>query len=504
MANPHLNALNGKDISVDGTLIEPRRGVVNLIAGTGVTLSGADNSSAQRTDVTINASGGSGSAIVDYKDSARLATTADHPLSGLTAVDSVTPNVGDRVVVRAQTLPAENGIYVAASGAWTRATDFDADAEVTPGAQVYVEEGTTYGTHAFRVTNTGTITVGVTGITWTDIGAVSVPTSRTLTAGAGLTGGGDLSADRTFDVVANADGSIVVNANDVQVGVLASDAQHGTRGGGTQHAAAVANVSAGFISAVDQSKLDNLNQSDSNPQPLGTADPGIQAGLSRVDHVHAHGDQAGGTLHSVAVASGAAGFLSGTDKAKLDGISSGAAALGTATPQALGTADDGTATAASKEDHVHPYTDRLAAGTVQVALTDSSGTAIEAPPDNASGNGTTVESRGGSSTGSNGNGGDRWLRPGAKNGSGTDGTVGIRNAAGAQRFAVNPSTDAAEVGDVSGDIPLYTDNESAVFSDLTSEPGNAPTDDMRVYTFGGSLLAKDDTGTVYVLAEPVS
>lgn len=62
--------------------------------------------------------------------------------------------------------------------------------------------------------------------------------STTLTAGAGLTGGGDLSADRTFTVGANADGSIVVNANDVQVGVLASDAQHGARGGGTQHSLA--------------------------------------------------------------------------------------------------------------------------------------------------------------------------------------------------------------------------------------------------------------------------
>ncbi|HEX9779979.1 MAG TPA: hypothetical protein VGB20_02050, partial [bacterium] len=38
--------------------------------------------------------------------------------------------------------------------------------------------------------------------------------TRTLTAGAGLTGGGDLSANRTFDVVAG-DASITVNANDL-------------------------------------------------------------------------------------------------------------------------------------------------------------------------------------------------------------------------------------------------------------------------------------------------
>jgi len=69
--------------------------------------------------------------------------------------------------------------------------------------------------------------------------------TRTLTAGAGLTGGGDLSADRTFDVGANADGSVIVNANDIQVGVLATDAQHGARGGGTQHALVVS-TAAGF------------------------------------------------------------------------------------------------------------------------------------------------------------------------------------------------------------------------------------------------------------------
>lgn len=78
--------------------------------------------------------------------------------------------------------------------------------------------------------------------------------SVTLTAGSGLTGGGDLTANRTFNVVANADGSITVNADDIQVGVLASDAQHGVRGGGTQHAVATVSV-AGFMSASDKTAL---------------------------------------------------------------------------------------------------------------------------------------------------------------------------------------------------------------------------------------------------------
>lgn len=80
--------------------------------------------------------------------------------------------------------------------------------------------------------------------------------ARTITAGAGLTGGGDLSANRTIDVVANGDGSIIVNANDIQVGVI-DDTQHGARGGGALHQVA-SRVDDGFMSAADKEKLDGL------------------------------------------------------------------------------------------------------------------------------------------------------------------------------------------------------------------------------------------------------
>jgi hypothetical protein len=80
--------------------------------------------------------------------------------------------------------------------------------------------------------------------------------ARTITAGAGLTGGGDLSANRTLSVVANADGSIVVNADDIQVGVI-NDTQHGLLSGGALHLTAT-RVSDGFMSAADKEKLDGL------------------------------------------------------------------------------------------------------------------------------------------------------------------------------------------------------------------------------------------------------
>jgi len=85
----------------------------------------------------------------------------------------------------------------------------------------------------------------------------TVPPTRVIDSGNGLIGGGDLSADRTLDVVGNADGSIQVNASDVQVGILATDTQHGNRGGGPLHIDATS-ILAGFMSAADKSKLDIL------------------------------------------------------------------------------------------------------------------------------------------------------------------------------------------------------------------------------------------------------
>lgn len=63
-----------------------------------------------------------------------------------------------------------------------------------------------------------------------------------------------------------------------------------------------------------------------NPGDVTDSTParGTSGQPARSDHQHAHGNRGGGTLHAVAVASGAAGFLSGSDKAKLDGLPSSA------------------------------------------------------------------------------------------------------------------------------------------------------------------------------------
>lgn len=92
--------------------------------------------------------------------------------------------------------------------------------------------------------------------------------ARTITAGAGLTGGGDLSANRTIDVVAT-DASIVVAANSIGVGVI-SAANHGAQTDETLHAVATTTTD-GFMSAEDKAKLDGL-AGDSTLSVDGTTD----------------------------------------------------------------------------------------------------------------------------------------------------------------------------------------------------------------------------------------
>jgi hypothetical protein len=61
-----------------------------------------------------------------------------------------------------------------------------------------------------------------------------------------------------------------------------------------------------------------ITGSDNTPQPLGVAFAGTDNEASRSDHVHAHGNQTGTTLHALATTSGA-GFMSAAQFDLLDG-----------------------------------------------------------------------------------------------------------------------------------------------------------------------------------------
>jgi len=224
---------------------------------------------------------------LDTKASVRLVATSNvAALTGAVVIDGVT-TAADRVLLTAQSTPSANGLYLtSAGGAWARTTDADTSAKVTSGLYVFATEGAANSDSGWALITPDPIVLGTTALTFTQVSGAGQ-----ITAGAGMTKSGN-----TLNVVAHADASIVVAADTVQVGVLATDAQHGTRGGGT--------------------------------------------------------------LHAAAVAGGASGFFTGADKTRLDGMATGAAAVGSTTPIAadVTAAAVGAATTAARSDHRHQVT----------------------------------------------------------------------------------------------------------------------------------------------------
>ncbi|WP_397452531.1 phage tail protein [Pseudomonas sp. NA-150] len=102
----------------------------------------------------------------DFKNSVRVATIADIALAGLQTVDDVALVEDDRVLVKDQKLPEENGLYIVSSGAWVRTQDADSSLEVTAGLCVPVEIGSVNGGSLWQLVTGGTITLGTTGLSF--------------------------------------------------------------------------------------------------------------------------------------------------------------------------------------------------------------------------------------------------------------------------------------------------------------------------------------------------
>lgn len=88
----------------------------------------------------------------------KAAATGNITLSGAQTLDIVACSPGDRVLLPFQTDETQNGLYVVASGAWSRAADANTNALVV--GTVVVQQGTQRGTWA--LVTTGTITLGST------------------------------------------------------------------------------------------------------------------------------------------------------------------------------------------------------------------------------------------------------------------------------------------------------------------------------------------------------
>lgn len=132
------------------------------------------------------------------KKSARVATTANVTLTAgaPNVVDGITLAANDRILVKDQSAPAQNGIYIVqalgsgANGTWVRSLDADTIGEIAS-AMTAVDAGTVSGGFTFDNDLRTTDTLGTTAVTWSrivdfgysiNIGTTAVPIGRASAA----------------------------------------------------------------------------------------------------------------------------------------------------------------------------------------------------------------------------------------------------------------------------------------------------------------------------------
>ena len=141
---------------------------VNSLTSTVAAVSSAVTSLQSSTAASFAAlSGSAGVAKV------KIATTRNLPaLSGNLVVDGVVATNGSRILVKNQSDPTQNGVYVAGAGAWTRATELDTWAELY-GYEVIVTEGDFQAGFKYSTSHSDGGTIGSTAIGFNPQGVTS-------------------------------------------------------------------------------------------------------------------------------------------------------------------------------------------------------------------------------------------------------------------------------------------------------------------------------------------
>jgi len=132
------------------------------------------------------ASAGAGGSTF-FKDPVRVATTASGTLATSFAsgqsIDGVTLATGNRILIKDQSTASQNGIYVVnATGAPTRATDFDENSEAQRGCIVYVQEGSRNGGSNFQVVSSDAnpVVIGTSTINFSPANSFMVAGSSSM------------------------------------------------------------------------------------------------------------------------------------------------------------------------------------------------------------------------------------------------------------------------------------------------------------------------------------
>lgn len=256
---------------------------------------------------------------LEFKQSVRVATTANITLSGTQTVDGVAVVAGDRVLVKNQTTASENGIYMVASGSWARSDDADntPGSEVTTGMFTFVDSGTVNANSGWVLLTAGTISLGTTALTFSQFNGLAQ-----ISAGAGLTKTGNQvdavgTADRitvstdSIDIASTYVGqSSITTLGTVSSGTWAGSTvgtAYGGTGTGTAFTAGSV-VFAGTGGVYSQANSQLFWDATNNRLGLGTASPSKKlevAGSDAIIHGHTVGRGGGSISSNVAFGPGA-------------------------------------------------------------------------------------------------------------------------------------------------------------------------------------------------------
>ena len=162
----------------------------------------------------------------------------------LTAIDGITLNTDDRIVIKDEATSANNGIYTyTSSTVLTRATDFDTPTEMAGGDFIFIQQGTTLNDTGFVMTDP-VVTVGTSDVTF-----VQFSGAGSFTAGSGLTLTGTVFSVNTDNLTTDISGGNVVVKTSAQFTTPDIGAATGTSLSATGNVAGGNLTTAGVVSA---------------------------------------------------------------------------------------------------------------------------------------------------------------------------------------------------------------------------------------------------------------
>ena len=152
---------------------------------------------------------------LDVKDSCKAATTGNITISTALnngdTLDGVTLATNDRVLVKDQSTPSQNGIYIVGSSP-ARSSDLAAGVDAA-GMFTFVEQGTVNADNGFVCTsNKGSAVVGTNSLTFAQFSGAGQ-----VTAGDGLDKSGN-----TLSVDLKANGGLVIESTEIAIDLAAS------------------------------------------------------------------------------------------------------------------------------------------------------------------------------------------------------------------------------------------------------------------------------------------